>query len=90
MTQSPLSPTELPGEPAPLISRFTIALLSFLLLGMAIGYTLSSATQALVAAAGGVGLLFYSYRMWQTRSHQESARTALRQRVEERLISAKK
>jgi hypothetical protein len=49
-------------EPPTLISQFTIALVSCVLLGMTFGYVMPEAIRWPTGVAGSIGLCFYAYR----------------------------
>lgn len=82
---SSLWPSDANGESAPLVSRFSIALLSSVLLGMAAGYALPGPIQLLAGTAGGIGMLFYLYRTWFIRVSYDARVSAMQERLERRL-----
>ncbi len=72
-------------EASPLVSRFSIAILSSVLLGMALGKLLSPPVEIMAGAAGALGLFFYVYRLWFIHRNWETLQSAIRARAEERL-----
>ena len=72
-------------ESSPLVSRFSIAILPSVLLGMALGKVLSPSLEFMTGAAGVLGLFFYAYRLWVIHRDWENLQSAIRARVEDRL-----
>lgn len=68
-----------------LISRFTIALLAAILLGMSIGYHLPDDYRILATGAGGVGFLFFSLQSYYARRKVAEHSVVLQQVAERRL-----
>ena len=73
------------GERSPLVSRFSIAILSSVLLGMAIGYVMPPSLQGLAGAAGLFGMFFYMYRIWLVSQIYRASQAAMQSRIEDRL-----
>ena len=72
-------------EMSPLMSRFSIAILSSVLIGMALGKLLTRSVETLTGAAGVLGLFYYAYRLWFIHRNWEALQSAIRVRVENRL-----
>lgn len=72
-------------EHSPLISRFTIAILSSLLTGMTFGYTLSDEVRLLTGIAAMLGLVFYIYRSLLVRDRLLERTQLSRRHAEQRL-----
>lgn len=76
---------DLAEENSPLISRFTIAVLSALLTGMTFGYALSAQVRVLTGAAAALGLVYYVYRSSIVRDHLQERSHRSRAEAERRL-----
>jgi len=85
MSLRPLWPYDTVDEASPLVSRFSIAIISSVLLGMTVGYSLPPSVQILTGTAGGIGILFYGYRIWLIRRADKALQEALRSQAESRL-----
>lgn len=72
-------------ETSPLISRFTIAILSSLLTGMTLGYTLSDEVRLLTGIAAMLGLVFYVHRSLVVRDRLRERSQLSRGHAERRL-----
>lgn len=72
-------------EVSPLVSRFTIAILSSLLTGMTLGYTLPAEVRLLTGIAAMLGLVFYMHRSLVVRDHLRERSHRSRGRAETRL-----
>lgn len=80
-----LDELDLAEEHSPLISRFTIAVLSALLTGMTLGYALPGQVRLLTGTAAGLGLLYYVYRSLIVRDHLRERTDRSRADAERRL-----
>lgn len=69
----------------PVISRFSIALVSSVLVGMSLGDPLPEALELLSGSAGMIGLGFYGYRSHMVRKERERQVDATKTLVERRL-----
>ncbi|AMV20919.1 hypothetical protein [Planctomyces sp. SH-PL14] len=74
------------GAPdGPLVSRFSIALVSSVLVGMSLGDPLPEPLELLSGSAGAIGLLFYGYRSRVIRIERARQADATKTLVERRL-----
>lgn len=80
-----LDELDLAEEHSPVISRFTIAVLSALLTGMTFGYALTDQVRFLTGAAAALGLVFYVYRSVMVRDHLRERSHRSRGEAERRL-----
>lgn len=81
-----VSHTAADGAPdGPLISRFSIALVSSVLVGMSLGDPLPEPLEMLSGSAGVIGLVFYGYRSRMVRKERERQVDATKTLVERRL-----